>query len=39
MMYFPSIPVDVIQMKLIPFASKDSTKRWMYGLAANFVTF
>ena len=38
MMHFPNIPIDVVRMKLIPFALKDSAKRWMYGLAANFVT-
>jgi len=38
MMHFPNIPMDVVHMKLIPFALKDFAKRWMYGLAANFVT-
>jgi len=38
MMHFPNIPVDVGQMKLIPFALKDSAKQWMYGLTANSVT-
>jgi len=38
MMYFPNIPIDVVQMKLIPFTLKDSTKRWMYSLAANSIT-
>jgi len=38
MMHFPNILIDVAQMKLIPFALKDSAKRWMYGLAANSVT-
>jgi len=38
MMHFPSIPIDVVRMKLIPFALQNSAKRWMYGLAANFVT-
>jgi len=37
MMHFPNIPIDVVQMKLIPFALKDSAKHWMYGLAANSV--
>ena len=38
MMHFPNIPINVMRMKLIPFALKDSAKRWMYGLAANSVT-
>jgi len=38
MMHFPNIPIDVMRMKLIPFALEDSAKCWMYGLAANFVT-
>ena len=38
MMHFPNIPIDVVQMKLIHFSLKDSAKRWMYGLAARFVT-
>ena len=38
MMHFPNIPVDVVQVKLISFALKDSPKRWMCGLAANSVT-
>ena len=38
MMHFPNIPIDVVQMKLIPFALKDYAKRWKYGLAANSVT-
>ena len=37
MMHFPNIPIDVVQIKLIPFASKDSAKRWMYDLDANSV--
>ena len=37
-MHFPNIPINVVQMKLIPFVLKDSAKRWMYGLAANSVT-
>ena len=36
MKHFPNIPIDVVHMKLVPFALKDSTKCWMYGLAANF---
>jgi len=38
MMHFPNIPVDIVRMKLIPFALKDSAKHWMYGLAARSVT-
>jgi len=38
MMHFSYIRVDVVRMKLIPFTLKDSAKRWMYGLAARFVT-
>jgi len=38
-MYFSNIPMDVVCVKLIPFILKDSTKCWMYGLDANFVTF
>jgi len=38
MMHFSNIPIDVVRMKLIPFILKDSTKCWMYGLAANSVT-
>jgi len=38
MMYFSSIPIDVVRMKLIPFALKDSAKCWMYGFAANSAT-
>ena len=38
LMHFPNISIDVVRMKLIPFALKDSAKCWMYGLAANFVT-
>ena len=38
MMHFRNILIDVLRMKLIPFALKDSAKRWMYGLVANFVT-
>ena len=35
MMHFPNIPIDVVRMKLIPFALKDFTKHWMYCLTAN----
>ena len=38
MIHFPNIPIDVVQIKLVPFALKDSAKCWMYGLAANSVT-
>jgi len=38
MMHFPNIPIDVVRMKLIPFALKDSAKCWMYGLPINSVT-
>ena len=38
MMHFPNIPIDVVCMKLIHFALKDSAKHWIYGLAANSVT-
>ena len=38
MMQFPNVPIDVVRMKLIPFALRDSAKRWMYGLTANSVT-
>ena len=38
MIYFPNILVDVVRMKLIPFALKDFAKHWMYGSAANSVT-
>ena len=38
MMHFPNIPIDIVGMKLIPFALKDSAKHWMYGLVANSVT-
>jgi len=27
LMHFPNIPIDVVRMKLIPFALKDSAKR------------
>jgi len=37
MIHFPNIPVDVVHMKLIPFTLKDSSKHWMYGVAANSV--
>ena len=37
MMHFPNIHIDVVRMKLIPFTLKDSAKRWMYGLATNFI--
>ena len=37
-MDFYNIPIDVIQMKLIPFALKDCPKCQMYDLAANSVT-
>ena len=37
MMHFPNIPIDVVRMKLIPFALKDSAKEWMYGFVANSV--
>ena len=36
-MHFPNIPIDVVRMKLIAFALKDSAKHWMYGLVANSV--
>jgi len=32
--HFPNIHVEVVRMKLIHFALKDSVKRWMYGLVA-----
>jgi len=32
MMHFPNIPIDVVRMKLIPFALKDSTKAWLLTL-------
>jgi len=38
MMHFPDISIDVVRMKLIPFALKDSAKHWLYGLAANSIT-
>jgi len=38
MMHFPNISIDVVRMKLIPFAVKDSAKYWMYDLVANSVT-
>ena len=38
MIHFPNIPIDVVRMKLIPFALKDSAKHWIYGLAARSVT-
>jgi len=38
MMHFPNIPIDVLWTKLIPFALKDSAKRWMYDFTANSVT-
>ena len=38
MLHFPNIPIDVMRMKLIPFALKDSAKHLMYDLAANFIT-
>jgi len=38
MIHFPNIPIDVVRMKLIPFALKDSAKRWMCALAANSIT-
>ena len=38
MIYFSNIYVDVVRMKLIHFNFKDSTKYWMYGLAANSIT-
>jgi len=31
MIYFPNIFVDVVGMKLIPFALKEATKRYIYG--------
>jgi len=37
--HFPNISIDVVQMKLIHFALKDSTKYWMYDLAINSITF
>jgi len=37
MMNFSNIPVDVVHMKLSPFALKDCAKYWMYGLATNSV--
>jgi len=36
-MHFPNISIDVVRMKLIPFALKDAAKRWMNGLTPNFV--
>ena len=38
MMNFPNIAVNVVRMKLNPFALKDFGKCWMYGLAARSVT-
>ena len=38
MMHFLNISIDVLRMKLIPFALKDSAERWMYDLAANSIT-
>ena len=38
MVHFTNISVDIVRMKLIHFALKDSVKRWMYGLASNSVT-
>jgi len=38
MMHFPNIPIDVMRMKLIPCTLKDSTRRWVRGLAANSIT-
>ena len=37
MMHIPNISVDVVRMKLIPFALKDFAKWWI-GLAANSVS-
>jgi len=38
MIHFPNIFVDVVRMKLIPFALEDAAGRWMYDLDANFVS-
>ena len=35
-MRFPNISVDVVRLKLIPFALKDVAERLMNDLAANF---
>jgi len=38
MMHFPNISINVVRMKLIPFALKDAAKRWIDGLTPNFVS-
>ena len=37
-MHFSNISIDVVRMKLIPFALKGYAKRWMYGLATSSIT-
>jgi len=39
MIHFCNISIDVVRMKLIPFALKDAAKKWMYDLATNPVSF
>jgi len=38
MMDFPNSPIDVVGMKLTPFALTDCVKCWMYGLAGNSIS-
>jgi len=37
MMYYPNVPVDTVQLEVIPCALKDDVEKWMYGLPTNLI--
>jgi len=37
MMQFSNVSQDVVRLRFIPFALKDSVKEWMHSLPANFI--
>jgi len=38
MMKIPHLADDAIRLRLVPFALKDLAKKWLYSLAADFIT-
>jgi len=38
MMQFPNVPQDIVRLRFIPFALKDSAKKWIHCLRANSIS-
>ena len=38
MIHFHNVHIDVVKLRLVPFALKDNAKRWMYTLPTNFIS-